>query len=298
MSVEYDVIVPGRALLGEGPSWDVDRQRLLWVDFRSSSVNISDITTGDTDTQKFEAVVGAVVPCRDGGLLIANPTGFAHLDELHGEIRLLASVEDDVPLNRMNDGKCDYLGRMWGGTMSTDLSLGAGGLYRLDADLSVHKVLSDVTISNGLAFTPDSRTCYYIDTKLARIDILSLDEAGDLVSRDVLVDLSNYAGSADGMAIDSGGGLWVAFYGSGQVWRFSADGQPDQCIELPATITTSVAFGGDALEILCVTTACGALSDEERERQPLAGSVFGVRTGFQGISEVPFSGNLSNILGN
>jgi sugar lactone lactonase YvrE len=286
--MNVEVLVAAGALVGEGPCWDPASQRLLWVDLGANRVHSSDLSTGGTDTRTFAETVGAVVPIDGGGMLLANTQGFARIQRLDAKLELVVEVESDLPNNRMNDGKCDPFGRMWAGSMSLTLARNAGSLYRLDSDMTTHRVLGRTTVSNGLAFTPDARKCYFIDSVLRRVDVLALDEAGSLLSRDVFIDLSPYPGSADGMTIDSEGCLWIAFYRAGQVRRFSCAGRMEKCIEFPATITTSVAFGGPHLDILCVTTGNAALSENERIEQSYAGSIFGVDVGVTGRPEVAF----------
>ena len=167
-----EVAVSADAVLGEGPSWDAKAGVLLWVDILGNRIHRSDLSAGTTQTRQFDDPVGAIVPTDDGRMLITTPRGLSVLDDMEASEVSIASVEADDPKTRMNDGKCDPLGRLWTGTMASDATPGAGRLYRIGHDLRSEVVLSDVTVSNGLAFLPDLSCAFYIDTPLNRIDRL------------------------------------------------------------------------------------------------------------------------------
>src|ERR1700712_4752545 len=132
----------------------------------------------------------------------------------------------------MNDGKCDPLGRMWSGTMYSKPADGVGSLYLLDRESAVHEIIPETRIPNGLAFGADAATLYFVDTALKRVDVVSLDQDGSAISREVLADLSGYPGGADGMAIDEDGCLWIAFAQGFQVRRITPEGQLDRVVDL------------------------------------------------------------------
>ncbi len=173
-----------------------------------------------------------------------------------------------------------------------DFAPGAGSLYRLDTDLSVHRVLGDVTVSNGLAWSFDRRTLYYIDSPTRVVSAFDYDdEAGTITGRRVAVTVPEELGSPDGMTIDSEGKLWVAHWGAGAVCRWDPDGgHLLEKIDVPAAHTTSCAFGGEDLGDLYITTARSGRSREDLEAQPLAGGLFRVRPGARGVPAFEFTG--------
>lgn len=283
------VVSPGVAL-GEGPTWDERRGVLIWVDIWAGRVHAYDPSTGSDEAVDVGQPVGAAVPRERGGYALALRDGFAFL-EPDGAVTSVAKVEDDIAGNRMNDGKCDRHGRFWAGTMAADQSPGAGALYRLDPDLAVTRVLTDVTISNGLAWSLDDATMYYIDTPTGGVDAFDYDPlTGELENRRRVIDVPAEAGTPDGMALDEEGFLWVALFGGGAVRRYSPEGALDRMVEVPATNTTSCAFAGPELDELYITSAQEGLSAGELAAQPLAGALFRHRPGTRGLRTERFGG--------
>jgi sugar lactone lactonase YvrE len=206
-------------------------------------------------------------------------------------LEMIAEVEADNPDNRMNDGKCDGAGRFWAGTMGFEPIPGAGALYRLDADRNVTTVLENVTISNGLGWSPDDATMYYIDSSTNRIDAFDYDtETGKIRNRRRLIEVPQEQGMPDGMTVDAEGFLWVALWGGCSVRRYAPDGTPDLVVELPASQITCPTFGGKDLSELYVTSATQGLLEEELQEQPYAGALFCCRPGVAGMPAHAFGG--------
>jgi sugar lactone lactonase YvrE len=201
-----------------------------------------------------------------------------------GPLSQLAETEMTIRDNRMNDGKCDPAGRFWAGTMNLDAKVGAGALYRLDVDHSVTRVLSDVTISNGLGWSPAGDHMYYIDTWLGGIDEFDFDAGtGECSNRRRLVDIPKDLGVPDGMAVDSDGYLWVALCYGWAVHRYSPSGKLDAVVRFPCSLITSCAFGGRDLGELYVTSGTLNLTPEQLREQPYAGALFLIRPGVAGL---------------
>lgn len=293
-TLEADVAFTGRATLGEGPAWDAAGERLIWVDIAECAVHELRQAAGGGQKESRAWVVpeevGAAAPRASGGLLLAVRSGLATLDE-DGTYAELAPVEADRPNNRMNDAKCDPQGRLWAGTMTDrDPDVDDAALYRLDPDGSIHTVLADVRLSNGMGWSPDERTFYYIDTRSGGVDAFDFDPADAAISnRRRLVDVAD-GGKPDGMTTDDEGCLWVAAIGSGQVRRYTPRGDLDTVVNLPATRVTSCAFGGPGRAHLFMTTAREQLSDRELTEQPHAGDVFHCEPGVTGPPATPFAG--------
>ena len=200
--------------------------------------------------------------------------------------------EADVPGNRFNDGKCDPAGRFWAGTMAYENPVNQGSLYRMDTDLSVHKMLDNIGISNGLVWSLDHSTMYYIDTVAYTVRAFDYDiDTGDLKNERVAIHVPREMGGPDGMTIDSEGMLWVAHYGGSQVCRWNPEtGEVLHTIKLPAKQITACAFGGKDLDTLFITSAAQQLSKEDLEQQPLAGGLFSIKPGYQGVKAYRFQG--------
>nr|XP_045619718.1 regucalcin-like isoform X1 [Procambarus clarkii] len=276
MSEDYKVEpVTGTIGFGEGPHWSVEDQALYFVDFFEQLVRRYHPET-DTHTKLHieGGPVTMVVPHKTGpahtfvvsvGLSLVAvtwPDPTQDLSVTADDLRLLATVEQDLPDNRFNDGKCDTLGRLFAGTMSTAEDPDhMGNLYRLDTDRTITKVVEkQVTLSNGLAWTEDNSTMYYNDTLEYKVNAFDFDlSTGALSGRRVVFDFQEAGLSPaqpDGMTIDTDGNIWVPGYGVGTVFNIDpSNGDILRVVNIPSLDTTSVSWGGPDLDQLFVT--CG-----------------------------------------
>jgi sugar lactone lactonase YvrE len=191
----------------------------------------------------------------------------------------------------MNDGETDPQGRLWAGTMGWHAEPGRGSLYRLDPDGTVRRMVEGVTISNGLGWSPDGCTMYYVDTPTLRIDRFDFDPgSGDIENRREFVTIRHGDGRPDGLTVDSEGAVWVATWPGYAVHRYLPDGTLDAIVPLPVSNVSSCEFGGVDLHDLYITTAWELLTEEEHAAQPLAGSLFRTRVEVPGLPRVPFAG--------
>jgi sugar lactone lactonase YvrE len=283
-----EVVVAAGAELGEGPIWDSRTNRLVWVDILARRIHLTDVRTGASEVIEVPLHVSAVAPRAAGGFVAALQDGFWVVGD--GPAHRITPVAEARPGLRFNDGKCDPAGRFWAGTMAYDQSSGAAALYRLNSNGRATLMLDRVTISNGLAWSLDGRTMYYIDTPTQRVDAFSFMPAtGEIADRRPVIRIPAEVGAPDGMTIDAEGGLWVALWGGAGVHRY-LDGRLDQVITLPVSQPTSCIFGGEDLDELYVTSAWEGLSMEERQAQPLAGALFRVRPGVRGVPAAAFVG--------
>ena len=292
MDTGVELLVDAHAQVGEGPLWDEEQQVLYWVDILSSLLYIYDPATGENRALDIGQHVGTVVTRASGGLMLAVREGFASFDLETQELTLIANPEAHITGNRFNDGKCDPAGRFWAGTMAYENPTNQGSLYRLDTDFSVHKIFGDVAISNGIIWSLDRMTMYYIDTLRKNVRAFDYDnDTGDISNERVIVNVPEEIGMPDGMAIDSEGMLWVAHYGGSCVSRWNPNtAQLLEKIDLPVTQVTACAFGGPNMDILFITSAAQELDAEELARQPLAGGLFSIKTPYQGVLSFRFGG--------
>jgi sugar lactone lactonase YvrE len=287
-----ELVLNAHAALGEGPVWDARSGSLLWVDIRHGEVHWFDPGKGTDTTLSIGQDVGAVAPTDGELVVVAARDGFGVADRSLGTFTLIAPVEIQAIGNRMNDGKCDRLGRFWAGTLAMDHESAAGALYRLELDGSVTRVLEGVGISNGLAWSTDDRTLYYIDSAKGTVDAFDYEsETGACTRRRELVTIPASQGVPDGMAIDVEGYLWVAIFGGSCLRRYSADGRLEREVRLPVSLVTSCAFGGTDLADLYVTSA---RVDGNRviEDEPYAGGLFCFRPGVVGLPANLYGGCL------
>ena len=273
-----------RSLWGEGPLWWGGR--LYFVDIEGRKVRRLDPRSGEEREWDAGERVGTVAPRRGGGLVIAGDRGFSFLDEASGRLERIADPEADVPGNRFNDGKCSPDGFFFAGTISLEKKEGTAKLYRLSPDGTVEVAHGPVTNSNGIAWSPDGGTVYYIDTP--RREVLAFDYAGGRMSRPRrVVDTSGIDASPDGMSADAEGNLWVAFCHGACVACFDPrSGKELRRVALPCLETTAVAFGGKDLDDLYVTTGV-----HKSEREEFAGRLLRVRgLGVKGLPAHAFAG--------
>jgi sugar lactone lactonase YvrE len=271
------------ASLGEGALWDWRHDLLIAVDIPAGRVLVNDPGDGSTRSIEVGQPVSAAMQRGEHELLLAVRDGFATADLNTGAVEPLVAVEADKPANRMNDAACDPRGRCFAGTMATDDTPGAGTLYRLDEDLTVHAVLDDLTISNGIGWSPSGEVMYHIDSKAGGVDVHDFDEAtGAIANRRRLVDTDPSWGLPDGLAVDVEGGIWVAFWDGSAVRRFSAEGELTETLELPAARPTRPAFGGAGLDRLYVTSA--------KADGDLGGAIFVLDPGVRGMRANVFAG--------
>ncbi|XP_076462870.1 regucalcin-like [Babylonia areolata] len=288
--------------IGEGPHWDDASRSLLFVDIKNLDVHRYNTDTGEDEVRHLRDTVSLVVPRRAGGYMVGLGRRLSVLEWDTGMVSTVHEVETDRG-TRFNDGKCDAKGRLWAGTMGPELGNArvepeAGALYTLDVDRTIRKQEDKVHISNGLAWSQDNRTLFYIDSTPRKIFAYDFDlENGTISNKRTAVEfapdtLSTY-GFPDGMTIDTEGKLWVACYNAGAVYRFDPEtGKTLQKVDIPARQTTSVCWGGRNLDELYVTCARVYMSEEEfRSTQPLAGSVFKVlATGAKGLPAHVYEG--------
>ena len=211
-------------------------------------------------------------------------------------MELIHDPEADKPENRFNDGKCDCSGRFWAGTMSKKLDSGygdsgpAGSVYCLEPDLRISRKIENVTISNGLGWSPDNGTLYYIDSPTKTVAAYDFDRRNGGISRKrVVVELPDgFVGMPDGMCVDAEGMLWIALWGGAGVTRWDpATGGLLQKLAVPALNVTSCVFGGTKLDELFITTA---RLGTDTQAYPLAGGLFRVKPGVTGLPPFAFAG--------
>jgi sugar lactone lactonase YvrE len=293
MQYEPEIAVPAQATLGEGVNWDANRQCLYWVDILEKELHVYDPGADSDRCIDVGQYIGAAVPTAAGDLMLALHHGFYRIDLETEAMTPVCDPESDLPENRFNDGKCDPAGRFWAGTMGVDPDRGAtGALYRMDADLSVHKQFGDVGISNGLAWSPDHTTMYYIDTVTCQVSAFDYDlDTGTIDNRRAVITFSHDMGHPDGMTIDEEGMLWVCFFGGGRIARYNpGTGEELDEIRFPVSNVSNCVFGGPDLDTLYASTARVTLTDDQLAEQPQAGSVFRVKPGVRGMAAAPFGG--------
>lgn len=274
------VAVPPRAELGEGPWWDAERQRLLWVDIPVGRVHAHVPATGRSSAVELRSPVGFVVGA-GAGYVAGTAAGLVRLDGDLGPCELVAAPPDLGGERRINDGACDPAGRVLFGTVDPSGAT-SGTLWCCWPDGRLVALLDGIAMSNGVAFSPDGRRLYYVDSPTQEVQSFAYDlRTGRLSDRRVLCRVPDAVGMPDGLAVDAEGGVWVAIWGAGEVWRVRPDGRPGGVVDVPAENTTSCAFGGARRQSLYITTAAGDAADACDDGR-LGGAVFVADTGVTG----------------
>jgi sugar lactone lactonase YvrE len=279
------------SLLGESPLWHPDEQRLYWVDIPGMQLNRYDPASGRHDDWHFSSEPGCIAPLLGGGLLIAMRDGLWRFDTATGERQRVAKPPYDPASQRFNDGKADAQGRFWVGTID-DQRAPKAALYRL-ADGALAKVADGITVSNGLAFSPDGRTAYWADTKAHVVFAFDVDGHDGSLSRQRVFQqfatradgqpLADYGGRPDGAAVDAEGAYWVAMFEGQRLLRLAPDGALLAELPLPVRCPTMPCFGGADLRTLYITTAREKRPADELTAQPLAGCVLQLRVDVPGL---------------
>ncbi|MGX1130469.1 sugar lactone lactonase YvrE [Streptomyces glaucescens] len=278
----YEAAVRAEATLGEGPTWDAARGRLLWLDILGSRIHGYDPSTGRRTIRTTEQHVGAVKPRANGGLVLNLRDGVGLLDP-DGAFRWLH--HEPVPGRRANDAAVAPDGALWAGTMRYDEAPGGGTLSRVSADGTVDVVLDDVAVSNGTGWSPDGRRMYYIDSPTRRVDVFDVD-GPRIGNRRPLAEIEEGAGFPDGLTVDADGCVWVALWDGGAIRRYTPAGDLDRVIRLPTPRVTACAFGGPDLTDLYVTTARVGLTAPH----PLSGSLLVIPGAGRGVPQPAFEG--------
>lgn len=290
--------------LGEGPIWDVETQTLYWVDSTGPRVGKDaiwrfDPASGQVASWPLKRDIGAMALRENGGAILALADGFYTYDFDSHEVDLVAKVADDPERARLNDGKCDRAGRFFAGGMDDQEELGICGLWRLDPDLSLHKVQDGIICSNGPCWSPDDSLFYFADTFKDEIWVYDYDVAtGQPSHRRVFASTADDTGFADGSTVDAEGYVWNAQVISGDLIRYAPDGSVDRKISMPVRNITSVMFGGPDLTDIYVTSMArvnhpAAHDGFEKQTKPqfAAGSLFRIRgLGITGVPEPRFAG--------
>jgi len=281
-------------LLGEGPVWDARKNTICWIDILNGEIHEFNPETKTRQTIPVGQLIGSFAVCNDGNFIAALQRGFAFVNRQNGDVNRIADPEKDLPGNRFNEGKCDPAGRFWAGTMALSEETGAGNLYVLEHDLKPKKVISDVSISNGLAWSNDHRTLFYIDSPTRQVVAYDYEKStGAISNRRTVIEITSEEGFPDGMTIDSEGMLWIGHWNGWQVAQWNPlTGKKLFQIKMPVAKVTSCTFGGVDLRDLYITTAKVDLTEKELKEQPLAGSLFVVpNCGFKGVPAIEFKPN-------
>lgn len=280
-----------RLALGEGPVWDVARQRLWWVDSEAGLVFRGRLDGDELiveETRDMGEKVGSVTPAADGGLLVAVEHHVLVVDP-DGAVTSAIRVLPDEVRSRLNDGTCDPAGRFLVGSVRLDGREAEESLWAIEPGRTVRQVTGGISVSNGLGFSPDGGTMYYVESRPGAVLAFDYDVvSGSATNRRVLLDCG---GTPDGLAVDVHGTLWVAFFGEGAVRQISPDGEVLASVTVAAPNATCPEFAGPDLDRLVITTARFRMDDDAIVQWPLAGATFTAAPGVAGLPPFVWAGS-------
>jgi len=284
--MQSEIIYDANAILGEGPAWDTKTRTLYWVDILEKRVHYRH--ADEDGFIQLDEMPGCLAPTKSGTLLIAVRASILDLEPATNKQTVLAAVSEPDN-NRFNDGKCDPAGRFLAGSMNMDEESPTGALYSFDGQ-TVTLLLDGIRISNGLAWSPDSKTLYYIDTPTRVVKAFDYNlSTGQIANPRVVINVPEALGWPDGMTSDTEGNLWIAIWGGAQVTRWNPQsGELLEQIPLPAKNITSCAFGGDDLNELYITSARKGLNKADLTAYKHSGSLMRVKTKVQGMPTFEF----------
>ena len=284
-------VLPWGAHLAEGPLWVPEEKRLYWVDILAPSVHRFDPATGDNREVVMQGLVSALLPRQGNGFIALAQNGVSAFDFETGAMSPLVNPEADIPDNRFNDGRCDRRGRLWAGTMPLDATKPAGSLYVVNPDLTWRRVDTGFSVANGLDWSPDDRTFYFVDSAPGRIYAYDFDiDAGTISNRRLFAEVPAASGRPDGLTVDSEGFVWCAIWDGWCIRRYAPDGSVDREIRVPVPRPTSVTFGGPDLKTLFITTARVRLPSRVLAEAPFSGGLFTIDVPVAGLPATNFLG--------
>ena len=290
---DVECVLKIRSILGEGALWDEGQNLLYWLDLRRPAIYQFDPATGRNAKvkAKLKGYIGAMVLRRSGGMIALDHRGIFALDPTTGNMRVFAKPIKDMRQVWFNDAKCDRQGNLWSGVADRKEARPLGVFYRFGPRGKATRIDSNFICPNGPAFSPDGRTCYFSDSNANKIYRYDIDlHNGRVGQRRLFAAIPNGDGQPDGLTVDAEGGVWCAQWDGWRVSRFLPDGKLDRVLEIPVPRPTSVAFGGQDLRTLYITSASVDLPRARLKEAPLSGSLFACRPGQRGLVEPRFAG--------
>ncbi len=279
------LLYPSQCYLGEGPFWHAERKSCFWVDIEGEKLFEYKWIEKTVQCRELDFRVTLVVQDKNDHLILGLEGGVARYNLDSENLSWLIDVEKDYPKHRCNDGKVDSKGRLWLGTLHMDFNEGSGSLYSLDENLLLNKKHGNLTIANGLAWSPDNTRLYFIDSPTNKVQSFVFDEpTGHIIFEKDVIHIPKEMGAPDGMAIDEEGMLWIAQWGGFGVYRWNPlDGKLLSVLKLPVPNVSSCAFAGENLDHLIITTARQDLSEDELKKYPESGDLFCAKLSVKGM---------------
>jgi len=294
MSFHIERVVQSGCVIGEAPLWVPEENTLYWTDTESYMVwsVTADGSTKLIRNWKLSLPVTSIMKRESGGFLLVTKDGLAYWDSKSNTCELIANPLVEHPEWSFNDGVIDRQGRLVTGTMNhVHHASEEGRIYQLDTNLTLKLMEEGLSVANGIGLSLDGKTLYVSEQFKGRILAYAYDsDRGELSDKRVFAEIPEDEGMPDGIIIDSEGCIWNGHWGGGRITRYTPEGKRDVQIELPVPITACLAFGGEALQDIYITTGCYQMDNEQKQKFPGSGDLFRMQTEYTGLIEPRFKG--------
>ena len=283
-----ECICDTRDKLGEGPIWVEEENSIYWVDIKRCLIHQINIKNLNKNSWDFKESIGCIAHIDDKNFITGTKYGFKFVNLDTKKLIPIINPEENIINNRFNDGKCDDQGRFYAGTMDDIGNNPTGSFYILYNDLTYKKFDDGYEVTNGPTFNLNYNKIYFTDTRKGKIYVSDLNEDGTLVEKKIFISIPPNEGKPDGMTIDQEGFLWVALFGGSCINRYNIKGEKIDTIPLPVSCPTSCVFGDKNLDTLFITSASFKLNDDQKKKEPQAGSLFKVKMNINGFKTNKF----------
>jgi len=266
--MEPKIILECNCFLGESPYWHKTSNSFFWVDIEGGILYKYHMTSKKTKHWKFNHKLSLVIEGENDNLILALDLKIASFDLITEKLEWLSKLDGNGIVHRFNDGKCDDKGTLWIGALNKSFKPNSGSLYSVGKEMKFKKHIDNLTISNGIAWTEDNKTMYFIDSPTQQVRAYDFDSFNNKITfQKIVIQVPKDLGSPDGMAIDKNGNLWIAHYGGHGVFCWDpTKGEIIDKIQLPIPNVTSCCFGGKDLDQILITSAMENLSKEDVEK--------------------------------
>ena len=275
--------------LGEGTLWVKEHNSIYFVDIKKKNFFSLNIKNKKKKKFKVNKEIGFLAHIKNNIFILG----------LQGELRIQniktkkiikrILIEQDIKLNRINDGKTDPRGNLWFGTMDNlERKIERGSLYKLDKDLNLIKVDKNYLITNGPAFI-NEYNFYHTDSSKKIIYKIKTNKNNKIISKKIFKKFLIKDGSPDGMTLDRDKNLWVAHFHGACVSIFNKNAKLIHKIDLPAKNITNCTFGGQNNNEVFITSARKGMSRADLKKFRYSGFLFSVKTNSKGILQKKFN---------
>ena len=285
---ESRAIWNAKTILGEGTLWVPSQNSIYFVDIKKKNIFILNTKSKKKKIIKVNKEIGFLSHIKKNVFVLGLKSELRIVNLKSKRIIKSIKIEKDKPLNRINDGKTDFLGRLWFGTMDdSERRIRNGSLYCLDKNLNLHKVDTKYYITNGPAFI-NNDTFLHTDSGIKTIFKIKINKKFKIIKKTKFKKFSKKEGSPDGMTIDSRKNIWICHYGGACITVYNLKGKRIHKVNLPAKNITNCTFGGNNKNEIFVTSALKGMKKNEIKKFNLSGSLFNIKTNVKGVISKSF----------